>query len=207
MKLSGMMNSNVSLIYKSHTIYTILIKILYGKYFLSRYRDLRSYIPPGDTVLDVCSGDCNLYHLAVKGRNQYTGVDLNISRLKKNKNIYQKQLDIIEDSLPEADIIILQGSLYQFHPNQKMIIDKLLSNAKKKVIISEPIINIANSENSFIAYIAKYAVNPGTGHKTKRFTRQSLDHFFQTYYNKIIESRFLIAGGRDLVYILNKDKN
>ena len=78
-----MTNKNVSLIYKSHTIYTVLIKILYGKYFLNRYRDLRSHIPIGDTVLDVCSGDCNLYHFAIKGRNQYLGVDLNISKLKK----------------------------------------------------------------------------------------------------------------------------
>ena len=109
--------------------------------------------------------------------------------------------------MPKADIIILQGSLYQFQPNQKLIIDKLLFNAKKKVIISEPIINIANSENSFIAFIAKYTVNPGTGHRTKRFTKQSLDHFFQSNYNKIIESRFFIAGGRDLVYILNKKNN
>ena len=147
-----MMNSNVSLLYKSHTIYSVLIKILYGKYFLNRYRDLRSYIPIGDTVLDVCSGDCNLYHFAIKGRNQYTGVDINISKLKKNKNVNQKQLDIINDPIPKADIIILQGSLYQFLPNQKLVIDKLLFNAKKKVIISEPIINIANSENIFIAF-------------------------------------------------------
>ena len=202
-----MMNSNVSLIYKSHTIYSVLIKILYGKYFFNRYRDLRSYIPIGNTVLDVCSGDCNLYHFAIKGRNQYTGVDLNISRLKKNKNVNQKQLDIIKDSLPKADIIILQGSLYQFQPNQKLIIDKLLFKAKKKVIISEPIINIANSENSFIAFIAKYTVNPGTTPRTKRFTKQSLNHFFQLNYNNIIESRLLIAGGRDLVYILNKKNN
>ena len=81
------MKNNVSIIYKSHTLYSVLIRILYGKYFLNRYRDLKSYIPIGDTVLDVCSGDCNLYHLAIKGRNQYTGIDLNISTLKKNKNV------------------------------------------------------------------------------------------------------------------------
>ncbi len=201
------MISNVSLIYRYHSLYTVLLKILYGKNFLNRYRDLRSYIPKGDTVLDVCSGDCNLYHFGIKGRNQYIGADLNISGLKKNRNVDQIQLDINKDSLPKADIIILQGSLYQFQSNQKLIIDKLLLNAKKKVIISEPIINIANSTNTFFAYIAKYAVNPGTGHTTKRFTEQSLDDFFQLNYNKIIESRFLIAGGRDLVYILKKNNH
>jgi hypothetical protein len=113
------MKNNVSIIYKSHTLYSVLMRILYGKYFLDRYRDLKSYIPIGDTVLDVCSGDCNLYHFAIKGRNQYTGIDLNISRLKKNKNVNQKQLDIIIDPLPKADIIILQGSLYQFLPKSK----------------------------------------------------------------------------------------
>ena len=200
-----MTNSNVSLIYKSHTLYTVLIKILYGKYFLNRYRDLRDYIPIGDSVLDVCSGDCNLYHFAIKGRNKYTGVDLNTSKLKKNKNVNQKQLHIVKDALPNADIVILQGSLYQFQPNQKLIIDKLLLNAKKKVIISEPIRNIANSKNSVISFLAKYTVNPGTGHAIKRFTKQSLDNFFELNYNKIIEARFIIAGGRDLVYILNKN--
>lgn len=202
-----MTNSNVSLIYKSHTLYTFLIKILYGKYFLNRYRDLRDYIPIGDSVLDVCSGDCNLYHFAIKGRNNYTGVDLNTSKLKKNKNVNQKQLDIVKDALPNADIVILQGSLYQFQPNEKLIIDKLLFNAKKKVIISEPIRNIANSKNSVFSFIAKYTVNPGTGHTIKRFTKQSLDNFFELNYNRIIEARFIIAGGRDLVYILNKNKN
>ena len=75
------------------------------------------------------------------------------------------------------------------------------------MIISEPVKNIANSTNSFIPFIAKRAVNPGAGHKVKRFTKQSLDYFFQLNYNKIIETRFVIAGGRDLVYILNKNKN
>lgn len=200
-----MMNNDVSLIYKSHKIYSVLIKLLYGKYFLKRYRELIDYIPKGDTVLDVCSGDCNLYHFAIKGRNQYTGVDINVSGLKKNRNINQKQLDIIKDPIPKADIVIIQGSLYQFQPNQKKIIDKLLEAAKKKVIISEPIINLANSKNSLIAFIAKYSVNPGTGDATKRFTKSSLNYLFKSNYRNIIETSFTAAGGRDMVYILKAD--
>jgi len=51
--------------------------------------------------------------------------------------------------------MVIQGSLYQFIPYQKIIIDKLLTIAKKKVIISEPIINLISSRNKIISTIAK----------------------------------------------------
>ena len=200
------MKNKVSIIYKYHVLQIILNKILYGKHYYNRYKQLINVIPFGASVVDICSGDCNLFHFVLRGRNKYTGVDINASRLVKNKNVKQKRLNIIDEPLPKADIVVMQGSLYQFRLLEKKVIDKMMDAAGELVIISEPIINLANSENKIISYLAKRMVNPGTGNISNRFTKHSIKSFFKENYKNELEKSFLIAGGRDMVFVLNPNR-
>jgi hypothetical protein len=79
----------------------------------------------------------------------------------------------------------------------------MLNSARDKVVISEPVINLVHSKNKIISTIAKYGANPGTGHKIFRFTEESLKNDLQRYFKQYIENIYFIAGGRDMVVVLN----
>lgn len=197
-----------SLIYRIPLLYTLLIRILYGKNYNARTQLVAEEIPDGASVLDICCGDCTLYSLALKERVSYVGVDINPYFIKKAKkhSIKALQMDIISDEIPKSEYVVMQGSLYQFFPNYKKIVDKLLDSATKKVIISEPIKNLSDSDNPIIAFIAKHSANPGTGHKMARFNDKTLHNLFEENYKDLIEKFKYIPGNRELIVILNKQK-
>lgn len=176
---------------------------MYGQYYLKRYSHLASIIPSNVSVTDLCCGDSSLYHYALKGKNRYTGMDINPLYNVNDQNCKIIKADILKDSIPISDYVIIQGSLYQFIPNHKEIINKMLDSARYKVIISEPVINLVNSKNKIISTIAKYSANPGTGNKNYRFTKESLNNDLQKYFKQYIENIYFIAGGRDMVVVLN----
>jgi hypothetical protein len=178
---------------------------MYGKYYLQRYKSIAEKIPNGTTVTDVCSGDSFLYQQFLRGKNKYTGVDINPLIPDNSHGAKIIKMDVVNNPIPKAEYVVIQGSLYQFIPNQKQIVDKMLQSATKKVIIAEPIINLANSNYKFLSSLSKYSVNPGTGPTPNRFTKKSLHLFFIKNYKNIIEKMCPIVGGRDMLYILNAE--
>mgnify|MGYP001299455819 CR=1 FL=1 len=182
------------------------MQFLYGKNYSARYHAISEIIPEGESVLDICCGDCALYkRVLIKKNISYTGIDINkkfvASSLKKSVNVLQ--LDIRNNVIPKADYVLMQASLYQFIPNHKLIIDKLLRSANKKLIISEPIRNLSSSNNSIIKFIARYSANPGTGHTVKRFSEETFRRFFTDNYKNVIVDFVLLPGGRELMVILD----
>jgi hypothetical protein len=175
---------------------------MYGQYYLKRYSHLASIIPSNVSVTDLCCGDSSLYHYALKGKNRYTGMDINPLYNVNDQNCKIIKADILKDPIPISDYVIIQGSLYQFIPNHKEIINKMLDSARYKVIISEPVINLVNSKNKIISTIAKYSANPSTGNKKFRFTKSLLNKFFRKNYKDLIENTSFAAGGRDMLFIL-----
>ena len=110
-----------SLIYKYPSLYTWFIKLLYRRHYTSRYRAISDEIEDNTSVIDICCGDCALYVQALKNRVSYTGIDINpyfISRAA-HLSINVRLLDVFKDTLPDADYVIMQGSLYQFIPHHK----------------------------------------------------------------------------------------
>lgn len=130
-----------SFIYKNPRIYALFMWFLYGRNYEARFQSIAEEIPDAVELLDVCCGDCALYTWALEGRVSYTGVDINSHFIKnaKKQSIKVLPLDIRVDNLPQSDYVVMQGSLYQFIPLHKQIVDKLLYSASRKVIISEPI--------------------------------------------------------------------
>ena len=197
------MANSVSLVYQSRIIYTLFMKCLYGKHYKYRYRAIAEKIPRWASVTDVCSGDSVLYTRYLKGKNKYTGIDINPLMAFNSKWAKIIKVDIVKEAIPKADYVVMQGSLYQFIPNHKEIINKMLDSARYKVIISEPVINLVNSKNKIISTIAKYITNPGIGNNNFRFTKESLNKDLQRYFKQYIEDIYFIAGGRDMVVVLN----
>ncbi len=186
------------------------MRFLYGKFYNTRYKKIGELIPSEVSVLDICCGDCKLYENELKKRVKYIGIDINHRFLKTaaKKGIDVQKLDIRYQNLPRSDYLILQASLYQFIPNHKKIVDKMIKAAGNKVIISEPVANISSSRFSLIAYLAKYSTNPGTGHTPKRFTPKTFKEFIKNNYSELLEDCFLHSGGKELMVVLNtKDKD
>ena len=195
-----------SLIYRSAPLYELAMFLLYGRHYTSRYRAIAELIPAGSSVLDLCCGPARLYHRYLKSKAvRYTGLDINanfIARLSRQGGSGQLWDLRSEASLPSADYVIMQASLYHFLPDASKVVDRMLNAARTRVIIAEPIRNLATSDSRLLSLFGRFFTNPGVGEHSLRFTEASLADFFSRYSSRVLES-FTIAGGREQVYVLD----
>ena len=195
-----------SLIYRSSALYELAMFLLYGRHYASRYRAIAEMIPTGSSVLDLCCGPALLYHRYLSGKQvRYTGLDINanfVARLNRRGAsglVWDLRSD---DALPAADYVIMQASLYHFLPDAKPVVERMLQAAQKRVIVAEPIRNLATSDSRILSRLARLLTNPGAGEHRNRFTEASLDDLFSRYTSRAADS-FTIAGGREKVYVLD----
>jgi trans-aconitate methyltransferase len=180
---------------------------LYGVRYNSRYRSIADLIEPDSSVLELCCGPgvlCRRY--LNRKRVQYVGLDINhafVDSLKR-KGIDARRFDVQSDTeLPGADSVIMQASLYHFLPDPWPILNRMIKAASRQVIIAEPVRNLANSENSLVAYLAKRFTDPGNGSQAKRFTEVSLDDLFSITPDGCEFSAFGL-GERERIYVIRK---
>lgn len=191
-----------SLIYRSPLLYRAAMFVLYGRHYFSRCRVIADLIPANVSVLELCCGPADLYRRYLKPKNvQYKGLDIN-PRFVEPLGELGRLLDLKDQSpLPAADYVLMQASLYHFLPDPSPVVDRMLSAARKQVIIAEPIRNLADSRFPFLSAIARRETDAGTGAQPLRFSEPTLDAFFAGYASRISNS-FLIPGGREKVYVL-----
>ncbi|HEY8746744.1 MAG TPA: class I SAM-dependent methyltransferase [Tepidisphaeraceae bacterium] len=196
---------STSLIYRSPAVYEAVMLALYGRFYHARSRTIAALVPDGAQVLELCCGPANLYRRHLKQKSvSYHGLDINpgfIKHLIKLGATGQvADLQLLQ-TLPPADYVIMQASLYHFLPDPSSIVDRMLNAARKQVIIAEPIRNLSSSGIPILSKLARRHTDPGSGAHQQRFTPDSLDQFFSRYANKVARS-FLIPGGREKVYVL-----
>jgi SAM-dependent methyltransferase len=197
-----------SLIYKNAFIYEGLMRALYGSAYQARFQALADLIPDRGSVLDVCCGPATLFHRYLKQKGiRYTGLDINptfIERLSASGGTGMVW-NLDEDRpLPRTQYVIVQSSLYHFLPDAAPIVERMLAAAERKVLIAEPVRNVADSQSALLAFLARKLTNPGTGDQPHRFNEARLDALLQPYRQRgqVVESR-LIAGGREKLYVLD----
>lgn len=194
-----------SLIYRSSSLYELAMLLLYGRHYGSRYRAIADLIANGCTVVDLCCGPAHLYHRYLRAKSvQYTGLDVNARFIRAliRKGGRGQVWDLRSDrSLPTADYLIMQSSLYHFLPDPKPIVDRMLEAARKQVIIAEPIRNLTNSDSRALSLLGRVFTSTAAGQHLERFTEETLDRFFSNYHSRVNRS-MTIAGGREKVYVL-----
>jgi SAM-dependent methyltransferase len=187
-------------------MYELAMLLLYGRHYASRYRAISELIPDGSSVLDLCCGPALLYHRYLRAKAvQYTGLDINTKFIEQllQRGVSAQLWDLRSaEALPSADYVIMQASLYHFLPDASQVVDRMLQAARKRVIIAEPVRNLATSHSRLLSLFGRWFTNPGAGQHSLRFTEASLDDFFSGYSSRVVES-FTIAGGREQVYVLN----
>jgi len=195
-----------SLIYKSASLYELAMFLLYGRHYTSRYRAIADLIPDGSSVLDLCCGPAHLYQRCLQAKSvKYTGLDINkkfIARVIRRGGSGRVWDLRSSESLPHADYVIMQASLYHFLPDASQIVDRMLEASRERVIIAEPIRNLTTSNSRLVSLLGRIFTNPGVGEHALRFTEESLADFFASYAARVVQS-FPIAGGREKVYVLS----
>ena len=196
-----------SVVYRSALAYELLMHALYGRHYDDRLGAVAASIPPGSSVLELCCGPGTLYERHLRHRtSHYIGVDANerfLARLRRRGvDARRIELSIPATPLPHADVVLMQASLYHFLPRAEEIVDRMLGAARDRVVVSEPIRNLASSRLPLIGRIGRRAADPGTGGEGhgQRFTQSSLDALMSRY--SVIEA-FTIPGGREKVYVLS----
>ncbi|MFB8281604.1 class I SAM-dependent methyltransferase [Nocardia colli] len=197
---------STSLIYRNATLYELLIRALYGRYYAARYRAVAALVPDGASVVDLCCGPATLYTRYLRQKSvDYTGLDRNdrfVGKLTKAGGQGKVWNLTSAEPLPEADYVLMQASLYHFLPEATPVLDRMLTAARKQVIIAEPVRNMASSDNRVLAAVGQRFTNAGDGVQAHRFTEPTLDAFFHPYESQVVRQE-LIAGGREKLYVLD----
>jgi SAM-dependent methyltransferase len=196
-----------SLIYRSAVGYELLMRALYGRHYSDRMRAVADEVPGGASVLELCCGPGTLYLRYLRTRTiGYVGIDVNprfVEQLNR-RGVAANRLDLAagDEPLPDADAVILQASLYHFLPRPERILDRMLATARDRVIVSEPVRNLASSDLPLIGRLGRSAADPGVGGHAQRFTDSTLEDLMARYRERILKS-FPIPGGREWVYVLS----
>jgi len=193
--------SSTSVIYRSARGYELLMRALYGRHYAARMAAVAEQVPAGASVLELCCGPGTLYLHHLRG-HPYVGLDVNpgfVAALQR-RGVDARLTDLAADvPLPAADVVLMQASLYHFLPDAGAIVDRMVAAARDRVIVSEPIRNLASSNLPVVGRLGRSAADPGVGGHADRFTASTLDALMDRY---AITSAFLIPGGREKVYLL-----
>lgn len=198
-----------SMIYRSAAGYELVMRALYGRRYTARLRVVADRVRPGASVLELCPGPGALYerHLRVRA-GSYVGLDVSdrfVARLRRlGAHALTLDLAVGDEPWPVADVVIMQASLYHFLPDGGAIIERMLSAARERVIVAEPIRNLSSSGVGVLAWLGRLAADPGSagnGH-TQRFSERTLAQLMDRYRPLTVEV-LMIPGGREQVYVLD----
>ncbi len=181
------------------------MRIVYGGWFEERFRAVADAIPDGVSLTDVCCGDGYLYRRFLSTRHiDYLGLDINAKFVHwlARRGVNAQVCDVRFDPIPEADIILMQASLYQFIPSHENILRKLVDAARKCVILTEPVRNLSTSQNPLLSRLGRRFTDPGTGEAPHRFNEETLRQILIPYSVDRFEP---IAGGREILVRIGKE--
>jgi hypothetical protein len=196
--------ASVAAIYARPALYQLVMRVLYGEHIDDRYAAIAAEIPAGSRVVDVCMGDGALYLRSLRSKlTSYIGLDRSSAMVDwaRKRGIDAREFDVTVANPPECDVAVIQGSLYQFLPDARPVVEKLLHAARHKVIVSEPIVNLSSSRNPWLSTLSRHLTNPDPSRPSsgERFDQASLDEFFRSFHS--FERSHSIAGGRECMGI------
>lgn len=188
----------IGIAYWHPVTYRFIEKVLYGRNYRRHYEALSREI--GDlSLLELCCGDCQIVDY-LQG-NTYQGLDINqrfVDHARK-KGLRVSLQDVTVAEIPETECILIHNSLYQFFPHHERLIRRAFESTQKKLIISEPVINLASSKNKVVSFIAKRVTRAGEGTSSKRFNRKEMEDIFDKHHADKI--KFL---GRNVMGVILK---
>jgi trans-aconitate methyltransferase len=157
MDVSATARGRTGLIYRDVRLYRLSMWLLYrGE--RDRERELVvGAVPPGASVVDLCCGDCSIAKPLLARNCTYLGLDVNEVFLAHGRRcgISVRYWDGDPRAIPEADVICMLSSLYQFIPDHVSLVAAMVARSRRRVIIAEPVTNWGTSRLRLLRKIAE----------------------------------------------------
>jgi hypothetical protein len=136
----------------------------------------------------------------------YLGVDFNgtfISSLRR-RHVPCVKMSVLDGDPIETEYSLMMGSLYQFIPGHKTLVDRILQRTAR-FIIAEPVKNYAGSRHWMIRQLAHVLNDPGDGVKRCRFSPASFREFLMKNYEDRLAA--YIEGDIEHIAVLKGDRD
>ncbi len=182
------------------------MRVLYGRYYAARDAAVAAHVPDGATVLELCCGPARLYLRELRGRTRsYVGLDASerfVERLRR-RGVDARRADVATAELPPADVVVMQASLYHFLPaaTAAAMVRRMRAAAGDRVVISEPVRNLASSRVGVVARLAAGGAATAGGAQAERFDEASLRALMDGFGDDVLHAA-PAPGGREHVYVL-----
>jgi trans-aconitate methyltransferase len=133
-------------------------------------------IRPGARVVDLCCGDAALARHVTERGATYTGLDINPGFVKfgKTQGLDVRLWDARTDPVPDADVVCLTSSLYQFSPDERDLLDRMLEAARERVLLAEPVENVAAARSPLLRRLALWVTSVDGQVFESRHTEETL---------------------------------
>jgi uncharacterized UPF0146 family protein len=183
--------------------YELFIKLIWRKMKsqeISRWKRAFVWVPSGSQVIEVAAGTGQFYREMLSNHvKTYIALDINPAFVKnmKSKGINAVQADLRKDPIPAADIVIIISALYHFKSAEPEFVNKLLSAARERVIIVEPVSRPLNKATFYDKMRARL-VDIGEGPIYQRYSVDELlnlcrRHAEILHYEHLPGNEFLIV--------------
>lgn len=167
-------------VYASPVLLELIMRAKYGKDYLPRLKRVADEIPPGSTVVDLACGGCEIYRHFLRDKPvDYLGIEINekMARTMKNKGFNVLQGDVRNFVIPRCDVIIFLAGLYQMPDQAESILNRCKEKAKK-VILLEPVENLAKNSSTTLSSFAGWVTDFGEGPVTFRYSEQEVSELW-----------------------------
>ena len=174
--------------------------------YTKRFKKITNLINHGDKkIIELCFADTYIANYCKKNDIKWIGYDINYRFVENaNKRKFESyQIDLLKENITEkADMCLIIGSLYHFNNSLEFFFLKML-NISHKIIISEPVKNLTNS-NRFLSFFSKKISDAGNGTENFRFNKNSFYDAIEKMSVKLNFSYKSIYEGRDIIIEIHK---
>lgn len=195
-----------SFIYSNIKTYRFLMQLLYKGQYFKRFEKIIPYLKSAKKITELCFADTIIANYCKENNIIWVGYDLNEvfvtnAQLKKY-NAYKA--DVLQlKNYEKADICLMIGSLYHFHENLELLLQKMF-DAAPIIIVSEPVKNLSQSKG-IIGKLAKASATVNGKEQAFRFTENSLLQQLSAFESKInFKTEVIERFNKDLIIRLTK---
>ncbi len=176
------------------------MRLLYIGTYHERYEAVARRVPEGASVVEFCCGCGYLYEKFLAQKHVgYIGVDLlprMLSRLRK-LGVPVIAGDLLSMQTPAADICVMLGSLYHFHPKEGVLLGAMARSGR--AILLEPVKNHSFDGNPISRWLGQALSYIGDTSSSYRLTPDALDALLAEGGVEVIFDTLILGGKYRLV--------
>jgi trans-aconitate methyltransferase len=196
---------STGLVYKNALAYRLAMRLLEGRSAAERRATIAATIPAGSHVVDLCCGPALIAEALSAQGCTYLGLDSNRTFLEDatRRGLEVQYWEAETMPIPQADVVCILSSLYQFIPRHDELFERMLASARVLVVISEPVENWATGGSRLLRLLARRLTRVDGRTFEERHTEESLRKLVEDLPASCIE---IAHVGRELLVLVWVDR-